>query len=434
MGRGDLVIVGGAEILHRAPIFSRFVELAGGGIGRFAILASATRKPISEFEKLRRWLAEAGADPTRVEMLEVSQFIPGMEKGAWNAAEQERLARADGLWMLGGDQNLTTSLLREADGRDTPLLAAIRQRAAKPRIEGGLVLGGTSAGAAIMSDPMIGGGTSFGALALPRASGAASVEMSRALYVLPGFGFFAEGMIDQHFDTRARFARLLEASLVEDGARRLAFGIDEATALVQEGAASRISVVGAGGISIIDPRQAKRSMVQTAAGARVQIEGVLFHYLSSGDGFFPSTESFDFGGKELIQVDDAAFASDFPEASGILSPYGTFAQFAARMLLDNDPELLFKDILRGRRYARSLLVEEVPSAQGGKVPLAWEIRVGRASGLSGGIMPKSLALSQGERSEGERLGNREARLYYDGRFSFENVYVDILPIGIEIRR
>ncbi|HTX73475.1 MAG TPA: cyanophycinase, partial [Rectinemataceae bacterium] len=216
MSRGDLVIVGGAEVLHRAPIVRRFVELAGGCSSRYLILASGTGRPIPEFEKMRRWLAEAGVEASRVELLRVSSFLEGGAEGARAPEELAKLQRADAVWMLGGDQNLTLGLLREADGRDTPLLAALRDRVARPRTEGGLVLGGTSAGAAVMSDPMIGGGTSFGALALPRAAGAGRSELSDSLYITGGFGFFDAGIIDQHFDTRARFGRLLEAALVED--------------------------------------------------------------------------------------------------------------------------------------------------------------------------------------------------------------------------
>lgn len=410
MERGDRVIVGGAEILHREPLLRRFVALAGGQ-PRIAVLASATAKPEAEFRKLIAWFGEVGVEPGRIELLRVSDFLPGAERGAWEGEELARLARAQGLWILGGDQNRILRLLRGPAGEDSPLLAAIRLRAGSPGAEGGLVLGGTSAGAAVMSDPMIGGGTSFGALALPRAKGAAGTEMSDALYVLPGLGFFPEGMLDQHFDTRSRLGRLLEAALVEDGARRPAFGIAEATALVREGAAGRLSVTGAGAVCVVDPRPARRDLVPTAAGPRLRIRDALLHALTEGDSYRPTEQRFDFGAKEELFPADAAFARELPEASGFLSPYNGLLDFAARMLLDNDPALLFRDPATGRRYVRSLLVEDAPDREGRRRPLAWELRLGRSEG-----------------------GSAPSRLWYDGRYSFENVAVDIIPLDIEIHR
>jgi len=426
MTQGDMVIVGGAEILHRAAILRRFVEMAGGPGGRFAVLASATASPLAGFEKMRAWLGEAGVAPERVELLRVSGAVAGMERGAYEAAEVERLRRADGLWLLGGDQNATIALLRGPDGRDSPLLAALRERAGRPRAVGGLVVGGTSAGAAVLSDPMIGAGTSFGALALPRAKAAGEAEMSSALYVLSGFGLFTEGMIDQHFDTRARLARLLEAALVEDGARRPAFGIAEATALVYEGASRRIGVVGAGCLYIIDPRPAVRRLVPTSAGPRVSIQGALLHCLTEGDSYEAATEDFDFGGKRRLASEDAAFATPRPEASGALSPYGGLAEFAARMLLDNDPAGLFFDPATGRRYVRSLLVEEATDLDGLPRCLGWELRLGR-------LLPASEGSPSAKGAAGGAAGEeRCAALYHDGRYSFRDVVVDILPIEIQI--
>lgn len=416
MSSGDLVIVGGAEMLERKAILARFVELAGGPGGRFLVLASATGSPLEGFERQRRWLGETGVAPERVELLRVSAKVAGWERGAWDQAELARLEGADGLWLLGGDQNLTLALLRDEAGGDSPLLAAIRRRAARSRAEGGLVVGGTSAGAAVLSDPMLCSGTSFGALALPRAESPGEAEMSPALLVRRGFGLFPEGIVDQHFDARARLARLAEAALVEDRARRPAFGIAEATALVYEGGPRRIGVVGTGTVCVLDPRGARRRLVPTKAGPRVAIEDLLLHCLTEGDSYFPGEDRLDFGAKEELLPSGAAFATERPEATGLLSPYSRLADFAARMLLDNDPGLLFLDPRSGRRYARSLLVEETALPGGGSACLGWEIRLGRQ--LPGQEGP----------------GRKAARLHYDGRYSFENVYVDILPLEIDINR
>jgi cyanophycinase len=404
---GERVIVGGAESLHRGPILRCFVELARAGTDRgetrIGILACATAKPLAEFEKLVAWFGEQGIQRSALVLLEISQVVPGWESGAWNPTQVAGVEGLAGLWLPGGDQNRTLGLLKDSDGRDSPLLAALRRRADLPGRLGGLVLGGTSAGAAVMSNPMIGGGTSFGALALPRATGPGGTEMSRALLVQPGLGLFAEGIVDQHFDARARLGRLIEAALVEDGGRRLAFGIDEATALVQRD--GRLSVVGRGGVMVVDVRRASRDEADAGEGPRRRIRGVLLHYLTEGDSLDPATGIFDFGDKEEVGPGDESFAYEGPEATGLLSPYGTLAPFVARMLLDNDPRLLFRDEA-GRTYARSLVAEETPGPEGPRLQ-AWELRFFREAG---------------------------SRLFFSGRFSFSGVGLDIVPIKIEISR
>ncbi len=412
MKPGKLLLVGGAEILHRVEIMRSFIELAGGPEGSFLILPTATSEPLKQIEKLRSWLSEAGVDPGRVEALELSAFVPGWGTGARDPRQVAKLEKARGLWILGGDQNAIATALLEEDGSDTPLLAAMRRRFAVEE----LALGGTSAGAAVMSDPMIGGGTSFGALALSPAACGSAGELSRPLVLARGLGLFAEGIIDQHFDTRARLGRLLVASIEGDGARRPAFGIAEATGLLRRGGEGRLSVVGQGAVIVLDPRSARASLVSTESGPRRKIEGAIIHCMTAGDSYLPEEGRFDFGSKETLGPGDEALAAELPEASGVLSAYGDLAGFAARMLLDNAPENLFLDSATGLRYARSLLVEEAPVPGGGTRSLGWELRLCR--------------LDAGR--EGPSGG--ESRLFYDGRYSFENVRVDILPIDISIHR
>ncbi|NLJ46075.1 MAG: cyanophycinase [Treponema sp.] len=394
MSQGDLFIAGGNLSTRSRDVHSAFVKAAGGPGGRFAVLGAASKVPRAGFESFRTSLESLGVDPSRIELLPAAAAVPGWEGGGRDPSVAERAARADGFWMLGGDQNALADILLEADGSDGPLLAALR------RAHGdGAPLGGSSAGAAVMSDPMIAGGTSFGALALPRARGAADTEISRALYVRRGLGFFPGGIVDQHFDARARLGRLLEACLVEDGGGRPAFGISEDTALVWRAAENRAEVLGAGGVFILDPRDAVRDL----PAGRTRIRGVRLHYLTEGDSFRLSDRAVEFRRKEPLGSTDPAFDVPRPQASGVLSEYGTLADFAFRMLLDNRPEGLLRDPDQGFLYVRSFLVEEGDDG----LPRAWEIRLGRTEGVSRG--------------------------WTGDRFGFENVLVDILPAEIEFR-
>ena len=398
MSQGDLFIAGGNLSTRARDLHAAFVEAAGGPAGRFAVLGAASKVPRSGYEYFRNSLESLGVDRSRIELLPVAAAVPGWEDGARDPAVAERAASASGIWMLGGDQNALADILLEPDGSDGPLLAAMRRANG-----GGAPLGGSSAGAAVMSDPMIAGGTSFGAFALPRASKPADIEISRALYVRRGLGFFPAGIVDQHFDARARLGRLLEACLVEDGGRRPGFGIAEDTALVWRAAEGRVEVLGAGGVYIVDSRDAFRDVVPDGARGRTRIRGARLHYLTEGDSFRLADRAVVFRDKEPLDPGDPSFDVPRPQSSGILSEYGTLADFAFRLLLDNNPEGLFEDRPRKRLYARSLLIEE--GEDGGL--RAWEVRLGREEGLTRG--------------------------WTGDRFGFENVLLDILPAEIEIR-
>ena len=117
-----------------------------------------------------------------------------------------------------------------ADGKDTVVLKVIRKI-----YENGAVLGGTSAGAAVMSNPMIASGTSVGALT----DGVHILKNfdqdtgDDQLFLTTGLGFFTHGIVDQHFLERGRFGRLLVAT--QYNKTRYGFGIDENSAMVYTG-------------------------------------------------------------------------------------------------------------------------------------------------------------------------------------------------------
>lgn len=131
------------------------------------------------------------------------------EKGAYSASELAKLTRANVVWFAGGDQNRLTSLLLTSRGRDTPFLSALRAKLQANN----LIVAGYSAGAAVFSDPMIGNGTSYGALSLPP-SADPTCSQDEALCVSPGLAFVPPSyhvVVDQHFEQRGRFARLVRA-------------------------------------------------------------------------------------------------------------------------------------------------------------------------------------------------------------------------------
>ena len=134
-----------------------------------------------------------------------------------------------GVWFSGGDQLHTARLLLQPDGSDTPVLGRMRRL-----LSDGGVIGGSSAGAAIMSRTMIVRGDDEGTLTLPVCTDAAAYcdnggVSPEQLLLSHGLGFLPGGIVDQHFNRRARLQRLLAA--MEDAGENEGFGISEDTAL-----------------------------------------------------------------------------------------------------------------------------------------------------------------------------------------------------------
>ena len=122
---------------------------------------------------------------------------------------------------------------------ETPALAAIRRA-----LGAGGLLAGSSAGAAMMSGPMLLGGTSLEAVV----HGVTDDPERPGLLMGQGLGFFPFGLVDQHFIKRGRLGRLVVA-MAAAGVRR-GFGVDENTALFVEGRRGR--VCGEYGMMVVD--------------------------------------------------------------------------------------------------------------------------------------------------------------------------------------
>jgi cyanophycinase len=177
-----------------------------------------------------------------------------------------------GIWFGGGDQNRLAEVLR-----GTPTERAIRARFAA-----GAVVGGTSAGAAVMSAVMITGSE--------RAPGGTRpdttldwVTIARDNTVTTdGFSLIDDAVIDQHFLRRKRHNRLI--SLVLERAPHLGAGIDESTALVVRPDGTW-HVRGASVVVIYDARSA----VVTPVGQVLGASGLRMHVLPAGSTFDPRT-------------------------------------------------------------------------------------------------------------------------------------------------
>lgn len=283
---GTLVIAGGALSDDNAPVFDAFIEAAGGADARFAILPTASGHPSGSAQSFADALQSHGVDPADIVRVDLAVMddpdTADVDESVWagNASDPAEIAKieaAGGIWFTGGDQARIAAALIETDGSDTPMLAALRARLSQ-----GAAIGGTSAGAAMMSPVMIVRGETLPALLdapVGLDDGAAAPETDR-LVLARGLGFFPYGVTDQHFGERARLGRLARAVAATPGAPAMGFGVDEDTALVADLAEHSLTVLGAGAVTVLDARGAGLAEIDGAA----RIEGLTLHLMSHGDG------------------------------------------------------------------------------------------------------------------------------------------------------
>jgi len=181
---GPLIAIGGAEDkVRERTILRYFLEAAGGADASLVVLATASEVPETG-ERYADLFYSLNADS--VEVLRIVSREDALVAGA---EAHELLEYATGLFITGGSQLRLSSVLG-----GTQVAAAIRARHAA-----GMVVAGTSAGAAFLSQHMIALGDSG---ATPR---------RRLVHLAPGLGLAPNVIIDQHFRRRDRLGRLLTA-------------------------------------------------------------------------------------------------------------------------------------------------------------------------------------------------------------------------------
>jgi cyanophycinase len=231
---GHLLIVGGGPLPD--PILDRFVELAGGaGKARIVVFPMASEDPEAGIE-ITKDFAKRGAQVERVVL----------DRAAATEEAARRLDGVTGIWFGGGDQSRLTAALQ-----GTPVERAIHER-----YRAGAVVGGTSAGAAVMSTPMITGDEKHpGGSRPPSDSSTAFLTIARDNIVTKdGFALLPGAIVDQHFVRRRRLNRLISAVL--EHPELVGVGIDESTAL-EVGPDGRWKVLGESVAVVFDARPAR---------------------------------------------------------------------------------------------------------------------------------------------------------------------------------
>jgi cyanophycinase len=261
--RGTLLIVGGGS--QPDALVRHFIDLAGGpGKARIAILPMASSEA-----------AETGADKeAQLDSLGADSFVLVFDRAhADDDSIVRRLSNVTGVWFPGGDQSPLAASLR-----GSAALRMIRQR-----YEAGAVIGGTSAGAAVMSDSMITGNQYYPGMATAVDSPSFARIARRAVEIVPGLGFVRNAIVDQHFIRRQRENRLF--SVVLERPTLLGVGIDEGTALkvTPDG---KWLVMGRSSVMILD---ARRSAVTSSGEPILGAANVRISVLPAGSKYDPGS-------------------------------------------------------------------------------------------------------------------------------------------------
>ncbi len=252
--RPTLFVIGGAEDrVGATTVLRRFVRLAGGRHSRIVVVPTAST--------LQEEVAAAYTEVfTRLGCPEVAIVNPVSRRESADPALVAAVDGATGLFMSGGSQLKLSQFLP-----GTPLGEAIHR--AHDR---GAVIGGTSAGASIMSEFMISMGDEG---VTPR---------QRHSQLSAGLGLISGVIIDQHFGQRARYGRLM--SMVAGSPHLVGLGIDEDTAIeVTERA--RFTVHGSGAVFVLDCRDAVSDAPEARRGAPMLVSGAVVHSLPAGATF-----------------------------------------------------------------------------------------------------------------------------------------------------
>lgn len=260
---GTVFAIGGAEAkLRRRTVLRSFLEAAGGAESRLVIIPTASSLGHEVVEVYQAVFGQLGAG-------NVDFVRPESREEANDPALVAKLDTATGVFMTGGNQLKLTSVIT-----GTPVGDALVRA-----YERGAAVGGTSAGASIVADHMI----AFG--------GSGATPKQRMSQMAGGLGLIRDVVIDQHFQQRNRYGRLL--SLVAQSPSLLGIGVDEDTAaIVREG--HLLSVAGRGAVTIMDGRNIITNASSIHQSAPLLTSGVILHVLPAG-------AEFDLTSRTLVQ-------------------------------------------------------------------------------------------------------------------------------------
>jgi len=252
--KGKLVIVGGAQTTE---IVKKYVELAGGSDAKIIVIPNAGSNPVKWSKVQVQEFKELGAE---------ADYLMFTRETADDEANLEKMNWANAVFFLGGDQS---DLTRDMLG--TKLLDKVFDI-----YNNGGVVGGSSAGAAVMSEVMITGNE----LLHNDSTGSFITIEKNNIETKQGFGFLKTVIIDQHFLKRKRHNRTIAA--VIEHPNLLGVAIDESTSIIVY-PDNTFEVYGSYQVLVYDPTSAKD--IRQDKNGNLGISDMKLQVLINGDKF-----------------------------------------------------------------------------------------------------------------------------------------------------
>lgn len=257
------MIIGGAEDkLGQRRVLRRFLSLSGGSQARIAVCATASSLGDEITDLYEKVFYDLGA-------AEVLSVRPINRAEADAPVATKAIEDATGIFFTGGNQARLAAILR-----GTALGDAVTEL-----YDRGVVVGGTSAGASVVSEHMV----ALGA--------AGETPKQRMANLAQGLGLLPDVVVDQHFSERGRFGRLL--ALVAASPNLLGMGVDEDTCAIVTDERT-LEVYGRGAVFLAQADTAVTNAYAARGTEPILISGAEVHFL-------PTESVFDLATRQLIQ-------------------------------------------------------------------------------------------------------------------------------------
>jgi cyanophycinase len=274
--RGKLLAIGGGESKDINPkpdsnqenngnfeafqVLQRFCQELRGNDPLVVVFPTASSIPEEMGQTYKEVFGKLGIK--RVEVLDIRR-----RPDADDPRYLEILERAAGFMFTGGDQLRLTSILG-----GTRLMERLKERYTDDQI----IIGGTSAGAAALSTPMIYTGQSDGGF------------KKGDVYITTGLEFMRDVAIDTHFIARGRIWRMAQA--IATNPQCIGIGLEEDTAILfSEG--NHLEVVGSGLIVVVDGKgMTHTNITEVDPGVPITIRDLKVHMLGKGDRYVLPTQ------------------------------------------------------------------------------------------------------------------------------------------------
>jgi cyanophycinase len=252
-GEGESENGGNTDNPQRMDVLKTFIELIDKPNPIIEVITSASSEGEESFAEYLQAFQELKVE-------NVGHIHHNSREDVLNYPMLERFEKADAIFFAGGDQLKYTSRYG-----GTELLTHLKERYIHEKI----VVGGTSAGAMVLSTPMIYAGNDE------------VQEIGGEVKITTGMEFLKDVCIDTHFTKRGRFVRM--AQVIVTNPSSIGIGVGENTAIVVRNGLEA-EVVGSGLVIVIDGFHIGKANVEDFTEKKpVSIRNLRVHILAPGD-------------------------------------------------------------------------------------------------------------------------------------------------------